>query len=513
MQGAANIFLNESLDHGELESNESKWTVEEEDGFLKISNYQYYDKLLAERINYSYLPFHYFSQWYKFKQTGEYSSHIPHDWSLEKSIFIYGRPGVGKTLTAIDIAVDFLRKGKGVRYFTCKKLTDYIEENNSLKFDRHEKARVNQMYKKLQSIISNIDLLIIDEIVSINSGVIEGLEHLLELRYQTGKPTIYISNHSFDKNESLNKRSIEEITSERIASRLKETLQISCKGMDLRGSITSECDTEGFRMPNLILANLALPHIPTFAARNMIFKSISTKERAALTERMPDGRIEELPRKSGEYLTSVWEENDSISIQGAVCCDNDAKILIAALQVLAKRHADGANGLSIRLTASEICEIIGAKKSGVNNENIRRALNRLSSMVINYKSPKGFWFIGTFLTVGGANWKTSDSYIDIDFNKRIVPFYLGGAYSVLRKHNYDLSSIEYLLSLFLCTHSDDKAFLHNDTLLRMLGKEGLTKQQKQKFLERTRARLKKAQKDPKAPVASYDGKVISLSMN
>lgn len=468
------------------------------------------------------IPYRYYLQAADALQKG-LTSRLPQD--LERDYFLTGGTGSGKTTDAVRSILQQILAGKSGLYVTCAALVDAGETRASLKFaadkQRRESVQANVAYYR--HALRTVDVLVVDELVINNRSAVEHLESLVEVRFQSGKPTLYVSNHAFDKASSLSQKTID-MLGPRVTSRLKAARHIVYGNTDLRAeqkdvnsiigidcfnnssienntvcNIDNTTDQtpaqpahEDFKMPGLILANPEIPHIPTFVARNFVFKSISTQERAALTAKNEKGDLLELPRNGSDFHTNVWSEGDFLQVSGAVCDDGDFRVLIACLQILTNRHANGSSGLSIRTTATEILNILGLTSAGPNRDGIKRSLTRLSSMVVNYRGQDGLKFIGTFVSVFSENWSTKDSFIQISFNSYIVPFYLSKAYSILKSHSYDVSGIEYVIQLFIESHKDKSAKLSNKTLLKMLGKEHLDKQKADKFLERTRSTLKKS---------------------
>ncbi len=142
--------------------------------------------------------------------------------STNKSLYIYGPTGVGKTYITSCITNELLKRGVAVLYHSAYRLFSFIDD---YKFNRIPRENNLAAY----NMIYDADLLIIDDLGTefINSNSQAVLFDILNTRYQTGKKTIISTN--------LSLLEIEGVYSERISSRIAGNfVTLNLFGEDIR---------------------------------------------------------------------------------------------------------------------------------------------------------------------------------------------------------------------------------------------------------------------------------------
>ncbi len=144
------------------------------------------------------------------------------DWMKKKENFLVflGSPGTGKTYFSAAILNYFWEKGEEVCYTTAIHFIQKIQQ--AIQVDQNQYYIVQNFAEK--------DILIIDDIGigKVSEWYVEMIFEIIDLRYNSLKPTIITSNLNFDQ--------ISEVLGARIHSRLKarENLKLEIWDKDRR---------------------------------------------------------------------------------------------------------------------------------------------------------------------------------------------------------------------------------------------------------------------------------------
>lgn len=149
-----------------------------------------------------------------------------------EGLYLFGRPGTGKTFLAAIMAQELLKQGKSVIFGDVPTLLDQLKGT----FDSDSDSTLEQLMQTL----SEVDVLILDDLGSETptEWAVERLYLIVNNRYAAGKKLIVTSNYDPDaaekrlNNPKAKGRSSEGVTGSRIMSRIKQM----CKLTILNGS-------------------------------------------------------------------------------------------------------------------------------------------------------------------------------------------------------------------------------------------------------------------------------------
>ena len=147
-------------------------------------------------------------------------------------LYIYGKPGTGKTFLAAIIAQELIHKGKTVIFGDVPSVLDDLKNT----FDGGGENKLSQ----LMSMLAETDMLVLDDLGTEvpTEWAVERLYKIINDRYNSDKPLIVTSNYKPNiVGERMNhpkkkEGTYDSVTGDRIISRL---LQM-CKGVMIKGA-------------------------------------------------------------------------------------------------------------------------------------------------------------------------------------------------------------------------------------------------------------------------------------
>ena len=149
-------------------------------------------------------------------------------WAKNKvpSLYLYGSPGVGKTLLAAIMAQERLKRGESVIYGDVPSLLDKLKGT----FDKKSESRLEE----LMATLGECGTLVLDDLGTEKptEWALERLYVIINNRYNAGRGLIVTSNYNPD---DLLERFGADITGQRIVSRLREMCKVTrIEGVDRR---------------------------------------------------------------------------------------------------------------------------------------------------------------------------------------------------------------------------------------------------------------------------------------
>lgn len=354
---------------------------------------------------------------------------------FNESLLLTGLPGRGKTFIGFYILFSFLKKSEKIPknpcfYAQCSDIDEAFVYNQKTKFDSTKK---NFRLERLISQCLETELLILDE-VGRKKGEPDYLFNIVDQRIGRGKPTIFLSNHAFEAKRSLNKKTLLDLTGERISSRLSTSTHIHLSGIDRRKIIetVSEEEAMNWKFPERILYEVSSEnpvenyrnHLLDWMARHPVFEPIDAKKRKKYTAKGFDqagNEIEyDVPRKEVKTVDCPWHKDGLMMIQGPYCGYDDAVLYQSLLNMLAEQHVAGNKGIILKTSLYMILKNLGLSDKYHNYRSLERKIHRLININITYyRGGRLCWSNGLL-----SSFNTQAR--EIAFNKCMIPFYNAG---------------------------------------------------------------------------------------
>ncbi len=380
-------------------------------------------------------------------------------------IFLCGKLGTGKTHMASDCIKHFIMAtGLSSRYFTASALVE-IKKDSVIYGSRHareDKDRVDYFKRAMHS----AGLMVVDEIRESLSRTEAGyLEEFIDMRYNTGLPTIYISNHTFQARTSYKRITLQRVLGERIADRMRASLcheftAPSKRGVRMPDSYTAE-EVNSFCLPKSVLVQKKDERqILNWMTRNPIFEPIRRNQREVVRDErglpvLHEGVPVDVSRKNPKIVKSVWQKGDQIIVTGPVLGADDAETYLVCLELLKKQHQAGNLGLSVRVTPRFLmCALDRKSNNSANKNSLHRSLRRISSATIDYADNLGREWVGPLFYFNYQPNTDGGSYL-IHFNKSMINFYSTSEYTKLHKKLFDakIGTDGLRMQMFLRSHN------------------------------------------------------------
>jgi hypothetical protein len=414
-----------------------------------------------------------------------------------ESLFLHGTPGTGKTTLAVWAAYYAVidEHVSDIRFLTSDFIMSLKKDANVAGFNSKDSDSCRQKWTNLKADLERSSLLIIDDVGSqkYSESIEAAYSEVIGLRYNSGLPTIFTSNHG--ASDGLDSRTLSQQIGQRAADRVLGSYIYAMTGPSKRSVSSSakdetqelDCDELDLeRVRNFQTIGIAEGETtsPFFIAHNPVFQLVSDKERAILTD--DEGRDIALP----ERRSSGWQEGSEVSMIGYILCQNDLLVFLAVFELMHDFHRNGGKGVSFVTTISELRRKLGLKSDAKNvTTRILRSLIRLAKTRIEYRWGREF-FIGGFIEDVYHKSAKSQSRLMISINPRFVNFY--EKTSFFRINTAIPANLSYharLLYVFLESQPDDVVAISLSQLAILYGKsESAAKNRK--FRESVRDSLK-----------------------
>lgn len=381
--------------------------------------------------------------------------------------FFFGDTGTGKTHAAAGVLLNLMVRDEGCfgLYVPLYTLINNRQAHLETRYDRDEgeKQRNRRVHSWYVNRAKQVDILVLDEMGQEKLSYDERkfVFALLDQRYSAGKITILCSNHCKNLDLSLEKKNLASMVGKRISSRIEAAKYFHFKGPDRRlqeGSVSiSDEEIKSFKVPAKILTHDEDTHqIMTWLTRNPIFESISVQRRRELTE-VVSGEEKDSDRPSITTYKNVWVHGDRLSISGPICDHGDRRLYAFLLKELASNHAAMQSGLKITISYRQILQGLGVSVSGQSVTQIRRHLNRLNRMSLEFKSANGNRWSGALLFGVTEIGQGVANRIEITFSPFMIAFYRAHAYTTFnRKLSEKLMGDGSAFYLFFSSHDRNR---------------------------------------------------------
>ena len=380
-------------------------------------------------------------------------------------IFLCGNVGNGKTHMASDCIKHFIMAtGYSSRYFTASSLVEIKKDSiiyGSRQY-REDKDRVDYFKQAMHS----AGLMVVDEIrESLSKTEASYLEEFIDMRYNTGLPTIFISNHTFNKKTSYKGITIQRVLGERIADRMRASLYHEFNAPSRRGVRTPDSYTaeemQQFSLPKPVLAQKEGElQILNWMTRNPIFEPIDRRERKVAVDKngnkvFANGVPVDADREHLKVCRDVWQKGDQLILGGPVLCEKDAKTYLVCLDLLKQQHSKGKFGLSLVVTSHDLISALRKRTNSSDNwEATHRSLARIASATITYTDDLSRQWRGPLFSFS-YDPNVNDGKYKIDFNKSMIEFYKTYEYAKLHRKLFDskIGTDGVRMQMFLRSHN------------------------------------------------------------
>jgi DNA replication protein DnaC len=379
---------------------------------------------------------------------------------VRKDLFLYGPPGVGKSILAIEVLADFLKQEISVFYLDA---ASFVRDVRKCYNSRHVNkigdglaATINEIQRRLR----HFDIVVVDHLgrgSSVTEFTLDTYSELVERRHETGKLTIWVSNHGLAGLDSLDGKSLAIKIGEIAATKILAAvcMRIGCRTDENPKAESVDFSIVNYRVRGMNQEDSTLLNV---WSRLGLFRMISTRERARLTrpsEIDPNQTIE-IP-EAREFL--AWGGFHVIQT-GAVVDYHDCTVLIAILKLY---HQNGKDGV-VTFSLAELANVLQIKSRGAPSvlTSLRRSLYRLMESKVRIKAPNSsmIW-IGGFLDSMKTDGQNTRMKIVIRLNEFLIQQYRDNLYSYLSVPS--LVGLRMLYSQgiyrFLLSHRDDYKFI------------------------------------------------------
>jgi DNA replication protein DnaC len=380
---------------------------------------------------------------------------------VRKDLFLYGPPGTGKSVLAVTILADFLKVQQTVFYLDA---ASFVRDVRKCHNSRHVNkigdglaATINEIQRRLR----HFEIVVIDNLgrgSSITEFTLDTYSELVERRHETGKLTIWVSNHGPSSAlDSLDGKNVAAKIGEIAANKVLAAvcINIICRSDKIPKAENVDFSIVNFRVRGMSQDESTLLNI---WSRLGLFRMISTRERARLTRpsEIDSTQIIEIP-EAREFV--AW--GHFLVIQsGAVVCHKDCAVLIGILQIY---HQGGKDGM-VAFSLAALADALQIKSRGAPSvlTSLRRSLYRLAESKVRIKAPNNsmIW-IGGFIDSIKTEGQNTRMKIVIRLNEFLVQQYRDNLYSYL-----SIASLVGLKTLysqgvyrFLLSHRDDYKFI------------------------------------------------------
>lgn len=382
-------------------------------------------------------------------------------------IVLCGAVGNGKTHLASDCIKHYIRAtGWQARYLTASELVETKKHAIVYGDRQHRDDRSQVDYFK--RVMNYGGLVVVDEIraslTKTEGGYLEGF---IDKRYQSGLPTVFISNHTFNKKTSYEGVTIRQILGERIADRMRASLYHEFNGPSRRGvrspdSYTKE-EMNSFCLPKSVLAQRdGELQILNWMTRNPIFETIRRDHREVAVDKdgkpmLTDGVPVDVSRKSPKEYKDVWQKGDQLILWGPVLDASDAKTYLVCLDLLKQQHSDGRLGLSLIVNSHDLVSALSKRTNSSDNwEATHRSLTRITLATISYVDDLGRQWTGPLLDFS-YNPNVAAGRYKINFNQSMIEFYKTYEYARIHRKLFDakIGTDGVRMQMFLRSHDSN----------------------------------------------------------
>jgi DNA replication protein DnaC len=390
-----------------------------------------------------------------------------------RDLFLYGPPGTGKSVLAVAILAEFLKVPRTVFYLDA---VSFVRDVRKCHNSRHVNkigegiaATINEIQRRLR----HFEIVVIDNLgrgSSITEFTLDTYSELVERRHETGKLTIWISNHGPTAVESLDGKTLSAKIGEIAATKVLSAICIDIPGRSDKAPKAENVDFSivNFRARSNKMSDdeSTLLHL---WSRLGLFRLISHQERSKLTRpsAIDPKDVVEL-HVAREFF--AWG-GYHVMQNGPACDFYDCAVLVAVLKLY---HHRGKGGI-VAFSLAELAAALEIKSSGAGSvhKSLKRSLNRLVEATLRIKAPhqgKLMW-AGGFIDSLARDGDDLRAKVVVRLNEFIVGHYRDNAFSYLQ-----LPSLVGLRSFyaqgiyrFLSSHRDQYKFISLTKWREILG--------------------------------------------
>ncbi len=205
--------------------------------------------------------------------------------------------------------------------------------------------------------------------------------------------------------------------------------------------------------------------------RNPAFETVDVRRRSQLTREDPlTGNVYDKDREEAAFYTDVWITGDTLRVSGPICDKDDMKLYGLLVSEYVKSHKNGNRGLGLQISLRELARLSDLNEDGRTLLKIRRQLDRLSRMSMDFNSHKGHRWQGPLITEVISIGEGGNCRLKINFSEFMMAIYKYQEYTIYNAEKAKLLKGDgFSFYLFFASHSFGEMEITIEKCKKLLG--------------------------------------------